>query len=112
VINLSSSLAASPLQGAVVYSAAKAAVSALTRGFAKELGPRNITVNAVAPSVTATDMTADLSPEERAALTLATPLRRLGMPADIAGVVGFLASSAADWITGQTILVDGGLVDT
>ena len=111
VINLSSNLAYAPEEGLVVYSAAKAAVSALTRGFAKELGPRGITVNAVAPGITATDMTNDIPAEHRADVTVRTPLRRLGDTSDIVGAVLFLGSPAASWVTGQTLLAGGVHVD-
>ncbi len=111
IVNLSSNLIYQPRPGAGFYAATKAAVSVLTNAFAKELGPRGITVNAVAPSLTRTDMTA-ATPEARLqAVTAATPLGRIGEPEDIADVVSFLASDDSRWITGRTILTDGGLTD-
>jgi 3-oxoacyl-[acyl-carrier protein] reductase len=109
IINLSSQRAFSPRDGTGVYAASKAAVSVLTRAFAVELGPRQITVNAVAPAMTRTDMTAGIPAAKKAAVAEATPLRRLAEPEDIADVVAFLASDDARWITGRTILADGGL---
>lgn len=111
IVNVSSNLAAAPRPGTAIYSAAKAAVDVITRGFAMELGPRGITVNAVAPGVTRTDMTSGLPDAVRAMVKEATPLRRLAEPDDIADIVAFLVSDQARWITGRTILTDGGAVD-
>jgi 3-oxoacyl-[acyl-carrier protein] reductase len=108
VVNVSTSLVHEPGDGTAVYSASKAAVEVLTRGFAMELGARGIRVNAVAPHITRTDMTADIPVDHLARETALTPLRRLADPADIADVVAFLASDDARWITGRTILTDGG----
>jgi 3-oxoacyl-[acyl-carrier protein] reductase len=77
---------------------------------AKELASRNILCNAVAPGFIATDMTAALGPEQRTALEAQIPLARLGSPADIASAVAFLASDHASYITGQVLVVDGGMV--
>jgi 3-oxoacyl-[acyl-carrier protein] reductase len=77
---------------------------------AKELGSRNILVNAVAPGYIETDMTAAMTPEARAALSGMIPLERLGTPSDIAATVAFLASEHASYITGQVLVVDGGMV--
>ncbi|MDQ6635625.1 MAG: SDR family oxidoreductase, partial [Gemmatimonadota bacterium] len=82
----------------------------LTKSVAKELGSRNVLVNAVAPGFIDTDMTAAMTPEARASLSGQIPLERLGSPQDIAGVVTFLASEHAAYITGQTLVVDGGMV--
>lgn len=109
VINLSSQRAFSPKDRTGIYAASKAAVSTLTQALAIELGPRGITVNAVAPAVTRTDMTAAIPDEKRKVLAEATPLRRLAEPDDIAAAIAFLASDDARWITGRTILADGGI---
>ncbi len=94
--------------GEALYTASKAAGEHLVRAFAREVGPRGITVNNVLPGPTDTDgFAAAAAPVE--ALIAQTPLGRLGRPADVADVVGFLASDAARWITGQSIAVDGGL---
>lgn len=109
IINLSSQRTFAPRDGTGIYAASKGAISVLTKALAIELGPRGITVNAVAPAVTNTDMTAKIPPEKKHALAEATPLRRLGEPQDIAEVIAFLASDAGGWINGRTILADGGL---
>lgn len=108
IVNVSTSLVHEPGDGTAVYSAAKAAVEVLTRGFAMELGTRGIRVNAVAPAITRTDMTAGIPEEHLQHETSLTPLGRLAEPEDIADVVAFLVSSDARWITGRTILTDGG----
>jgi 3-oxoacyl-[acyl-carrier protein] reductase len=110
IVNVSTNLAYRPIEGCVVYSASKAAVSALTEGFSKELAKKHITVNAVAPGATMTPMTAWLTDDLRSGIEKATPLGRMAMPDDIADVVAFLASDSARWITGRTLLADGGLV--
>lgn len=111
IVNLSSNLIYSPRIGTAIYSASKAAVSALTHAYALELGPRGITVNAVAPAMTETDMTAATPLTRREAVANGTPLGRVAQPEDIADVVAFLASDEARWITGRTLLTDGGLTD-
>lgn len=93
-----------------VYSAAKAAVIGLTKALAKEVAPSGITVNCVAPGVIATDMIADLDNDTLNALREDTPLLRLGTPEDIAQSMLFLASPAADFITGQILAPNGGMV--
>jgi len=110
IVNVSTNLVHDPGNGTAVYSAAKAAVEVLTRGFARELGSRGIRVNAVAPAITRTDMTAGIPKDHLEAETKLTPLGRLAEPEDIAEVVAFLASSDSRWITGRTILTDGGRV--
>jgi 3-oxoacyl-[acyl-carrier protein] reductase len=110
VIAISSVMANFGFPGASLYSASKAALGSLVRTWSTELGPRGITVNAVAPGLTETDMTADFPPETRAAVISRTPLGRLGQPADIANIVAFLASDDACWVNGQTITADGGKV--
>jgi 3-oxoacyl-[acyl-carrier protein] reductase len=110
IVNVSSSLAVRPEAGTVVYSASKAAIDSLTLGCAIELGARGIRVNAVAPAITRTDMTADIPAAKLLEETRLTPLGRLAEPADIADVVAFLCSDGARWITGRTVLVDGGRI--
>ncbi|MEZ0167759.1 SDR family NAD(P)-dependent oxidoreductase [Microvirga sp. TS319] len=109
IVHFSSRLATSPIPTSSVYAASKAAVSALVHAFSKELGPKGITINAVAPGVIETDMTAAIIQERGRAIRSTTPLGRIGQPDDIAGIVAFLASPDSDWITGRTILADGGL---
>ncbi len=110
IINLSSVAAKSTMPGASVYSATKAAIDALTRIWAQELGKRKITVNAVAPGTTVTDMLeAGLSEDMKQMFIAKTALGRLGEASDIADVVAFLASDDSRWVTGQTIISDGGL---
>ncbi|MCO5400404.1 SDR family NAD(P)-dependent oxidoreductase [Ralstonia soli] len=110
IVNVSSSLVYRPRAGLSVYAASKAAVSALTHAFAVELGPRNITVNAVAPALTRTDMTAPIPDEVKARMRESTPLGRLAEPEDIADAIAFLASDDARWITGRTLMTDGGFI--
>jgi 3-oxoacyl-[acyl-carrier protein] reductase len=81
-----------------------------TKSLAKELGPRGITVNCIAPGFIPTDLTNDLSDELKQQAIEATPLRRMGKPEEIAYAVAFLASDEAAFITGETLTVDGGLV--
>jgi 3-oxoacyl-[acyl-carrier protein] reductase len=110
IINISSSLAVAPLESTVVYSACKAAVNTLTQGFARELGRRHITVNAIAPGATETPMTSGIPQEIKDRIANSTPLGRWARPEDIADVAVFLASDAARFVTGRVIVVDGGLI--
>ena len=95
--------------GQTNYSASKAGLDGFTRSLAKELGSRNITVNSVAPGFIETDMTKEISDGNEDFLASQIPLGRLGKPNEIAEVVNFLASDQANYITGQTIHVNGGL---
>ena len=110
IINIASIVGVMGNAGQANYSASKAGVIGLTKSAAKELASRNVTVNAVAPGYIQTEMTHKLSEEARQAFLKVTPLGRAGTPEDVARVVVFLASSAADYVTGQTIHVDGGMV--
>jgi 3-oxoacyl-[acyl-carrier protein] reductase len=110
IINIASVVGITGNKGQANYAASKAGLIGLTKSIAKELGSRNVLVNAVAPGFIETDMTAAMTPEARAGLAGQIPLERLGTPQDIAGVVTFLASDQAAYITGQTIVVDGGMV--
>ncbi|MFL5506036.1 MAG: 3-oxoacyl-[acyl-carrier-protein] reductase [Gemmatimonadales bacterium] len=110
IINIASIVGITGNKGQANYAASKAGLIGLTKSVAKELGSRNVLVNTVAPGFIETDMTAAMTPEARAALSGQIPLERLGSPRDIAGVVTFLASDYASYITGQTLVVDGGMV--
>jgi 3-oxoacyl-[acyl-carrier protein] reductase len=110
VINIASVVGVVGNKGQANYSASKAGLIGLTKTIAKELASRNVLVNAVAPGFIETDMTAALPAEARQALSTQIALGRLGTPADIAAVVAFLASEGASYITGQVIVVDGGMV--
>jgi 3-oxoacyl-[acyl-carrier protein] reductase len=109
IINVTSVVGSSGNAGQANYAAAKAGVAGMTRAMARELGSRNITVNCVAPGFIETDMTRALSTEQTAGLLGQIPLGRLGAPADIAYAVAFLASDQAEYITGTTLHVNGGM---
>ena len=110
IINMTSVVGIIGNAGQSNYSAAKAGVIGFTKSMAKELASRGITVNAIAPGFISTDMTSVLSDQVKSDLAAQIPLGRLGSPEDVAAAVGFLVSSAANYITGQTIHVDGGMV--
>jgi 3-oxoacyl-[acyl-carrier protein] reductase len=110
VINIASVVGIVGNKGQANYAASKAGLIGLTKSVAKELASRNILANVVAPGFIETDMTAAMTPEARTALSQQIPLERLGTPNDIAGIVGFLASEYATYITGQVFVVDGGMV--
>ena len=109
IVNISSVVALTGNAGQVNYAASKAGILGLTRAVAKELASRGVCVNAVAPGFIATDMTAALDPKAAEGLTDAIPLGRIGEPADIAAAVEFLVGPGGAYITGQTLVVDGGL---
>jgi len=109
IINIGSIAGVSGNAGQANYAAAKAGVIGFTMSLAKEIGSRGITVNAVAPGFIATDMTAALGEDAAAVAASQITLGRLGRPEEVASAVGFLASAEASYITGQTIVVDGGL---
>lgn len=110
IINITSVVGLTGNKGQANYAASKAGLIGLTKAVAKELASRGILVNAVAPGYIETDMTAELSEEVRAALLQQIALGRLGRPEDIAAVVRFLAGPGSAYITGQVLVVDGGMV--
>ncbi|MCG8513396.1 MAG: 3-oxoacyl-[acyl-carrier-protein] reductase [Halanaerobiales bacterium] len=110
IINITSVVGIIGNPGQANYSAAKAGVIGLTKTTAKELAKRGITANAVAPGFIESQMTENLPETAREKLFNAIPLKRLGQPADVADLICFLASAQADYITGQVINVDGGMV--
>lgn len=110
IINMTSVVGIMGNAGQSNYAAAKAGVIGFTKSMAKELASRNITVNAVAPGYISTDMTANLPEQAKTELQTQIPLQRLGSPEDVAAAVLFLVSPGADYITGQTLNVDGGMV--
>lgn len=110
IINISSIAGMTGNAGQTNYAASKAGMIGFTKSLAKELGSRNIQVNAVAPGFIETEMTAALNEEQRKKLADMIPLRRTGKPDEVGAVVRFLASPESDYITGQVICVDGGMV--
>lgn len=109
IINVSSVVAASGNAGQTNYAAAKAGMIGFSKSLAREVGSRGVTVNCVAPGFIDTDMTRRLPQDQRDALLGSIPLNRLGQPEEIAAAVAFLASSAASYITGETLHVNGGM---
>ena len=109
VINVTSVVGSMGNAGQSNYAATKAGAEGMARSLARELGSRAITVNSVAPGFIDTDMTRALDESQRQMLTTQIPLARLGQPEDVAAVVAFLASDAAQYITGETVHVNGGL---
>jgi 3-oxoacyl-[acyl-carrier protein] reductase len=110
IVNLSSVVGIVGNAGQVNYAASKAGVIGMTKSLAKEIGARGITVNAVAPGFIETDMTEVLGDKLKDEAKKGIPLRRLGTPEDVAEVVAFLSSDSSNYITGQVINVDGGMV--
>jgi 3-oxoacyl-[acyl-carrier protein] reductase len=109
IVNISSVTGLRGSSGVAVYGATKGGLDALTRGLARELGPRGIRVNSVAPGYLDTELSRSLSAEQRQRIARRTPLGRLGTVEDVVGVVRFLLSPAATFITGHTLVVDGGM---
>ena len=109
IVNITSIAGLRGSPGQINYSAAKAGVVGLTRTLAREVAAKNITVNAVAPGLIATDLTSNLSDRQRDLLLEATPLKRPGTAEDVARLVAFLCSEQADYITGGIFPADGGL---
>ena len=110
IINISSVVGLFGNPGQSNYAAAKAGLLGFTRAVAREVADRQVTVNAVAPGFITTDITADLPEELKARMLSQIPAGRFGTPEDVAGVVAFLASDAAAYITGQVLTVDGGFI--
>ena len=110
IVNIASVVGLTGNRGQANYAASKAGLIGFTKSVAQELASRNVLVNAVAPGFIQTEMTAALGEETRAAIAENIPLGRMGTPEDIAGVVRFLAGPHASYVTGQVIVVDGGMV--
>lgn len=110
IVNITSVSGLAGQAGQTNYSASKAGIIGFTKALAKELGPRNITVNAVAPGFVYTDLTSDLPQDLKDMALQMTPLGHFGTPEDMANAVAFLASDEASFITGHVLSVDGGLV--
>ncbi len=109
IINISSIVGATGNAGQANYAAAKAGLIGMTKALAQEVASRGITVNAVAPGFVTSAMTDKLSEQQRAKLTEAIPLGRIGRPEDVAAAVAYLASEEAAWVTGATLHVNGGM---
>ena len=110
IINIASVVGITGNKGQSNYAASKAGLIGLTKSIAKELASRNVLANVIAPGFIETDMTAAMTADAKTTLSSGIPLQRLGTPGDIAGMVVVLASDVAAYITGQVIVVDGGLV--
>jgi 3-oxoacyl-[acyl-carrier protein] reductase len=109
IVNLSSVVGVHGNPGQANYAASKAGIIGLTKALARELGSRGVRVNAIAPGYIATELTHVLNEQQRGLILQNTPLGRLGEPEDVAGAVRFLCSDEAAFITGEVLLVDGGL---
>ncbi len=110
IVNISSVVGLTGNAGQANYAASKAGIIGLTKSIAKEFSSRTVTVNAVAPGFIETDMTAGIDEKTTEKITKLIPLKRLGQPKDIVGLVSFLCSEEASYITGKIFSIDGGLV--
>jgi 3-oxoacyl-[acyl-carrier protein] reductase len=109
IINISSAAAAIGNKGQANYVAAKAGIEAMSKSLAREVGIKNITVNCIAPGFIETDMTKDLDSDYIKTIQSGIPLERLGKPEEVASLVKYISSDDANYITGQTIHINGGL---
>jgi 3-oxoacyl-[acyl-carrier protein] reductase len=109
IVNISSIIGQRGYSGLAAYAATKGGLDAMTRALARELGPRGIRVNSVAPGYLETEMTHGLDDAQRRQIVRRTPLARLGRPEDVVGAVRFLLSDASRFVTGQVLTVDGGI---
>jgi 3-oxoacyl-[acyl-carrier protein] reductase len=110
IVNVISVLGLTPREGSILYSATKAALRAVTQGLVGPLARRGITINCVAPGVIRTDMMAGIAEEALERVAGETPLGRVGLPTDVAPLIHFLASKEAGWMTGRTLVADGGRI--
>ena len=110
IVNITSIVGLSGNKGQANYAASKAGLIGFTKSVAKELGSRNVLANVVAPGLIDTDMTAAMPAEARQGMAAQIPLERMGRPADVAGAVLFLSCDLAAYVTGQVLVVDGGMV--
>ncbi len=109
IVNISSIVGLHGTSGVAPYAATKAAIDGMTRSLARELGPRNITVNSVAPGFMDTEMIAEMTPGQRRGIARRTPLGRLGQVEDVSGAIMYFLSDAGSFTSGQTLVVDGGM---